>query len=98
MVCNTLVTSAVYIGSNTIEVLATQTNRYKYVVRFEGPGKDENWTVVNWNKIRPDSIIGGWYGKACKKFALAASQIRRFLRWLGYRPGSLVLVNTVPAP
>lgn len=31
-------------GSNIIEVPAAQANRYKYVVRFEGPGKGENWT------------------------------------------------------
>lgn len=63
-------------GSNIIEVQAARANRYKYVVRFEGPGKGENWTVVIWNKIRPDGIIGGWYGKACKKFVLTAGQIR----------------------
>jgi hypothetical protein len=63
-------------GSNIIEVQAAQANRYKYVVRFEGPGKGENWTVVIWNKIGPDGVIGDWYGKACKNFALAAGQIR----------------------
>src|SRR4051794_34032071 len=37
-------------GSNIIEVPAAQAKQYKYVVRFDGPGKGENWTVVIWNK------------------------------------------------
>jgi hypothetical protein len=86
-------------GSNIIEVPAAQANRYKYVVRFEGPGKGENWTVVIWNKIGPDGIIGGWYGKACKKFTLAAGQIRYIAfdedsqgGWAA-APGSLVPID-----
>ena len=86
-------------GSNVIEVPATQAHRYKYVVRFERLGKGDNWTVVIWNKIAPDGTIGGWYGKACKKFALAAGQIR-YIAFNGdsqggwaAAPGSLVPVD-----
>lgn len=86
-------------GSNIIEVPPAQASQYKYVVRFEGRGKAENWTVVVWNKIGPDGIIGGWYGKACKKFTLAAGQIRYIAfdensqgGWAA-APGSLVPVD-----
>jgi hypothetical protein len=85
--------------SNIIKVPATQAKQYKYVVRFDGPGKGENWTVVIWNKIGPDGKIGGWYGKACKKFALAVGQVRYIAfdedsqgGWAA-APGSLIPVD-----
>jgi hypothetical protein len=65
-------------GSNIIEVPGAHANQYKYVVRFEGPEQGEAWTIVIWNKIGPDGTMGGWYGKACKIFALEAGQIRYF--------------------
>ncbi|KAJ5642795.1 Allergen [Penicillium lividum] len=61
-------------GSNIIEVPADKANQYKYVVRFIGPPEGESWSLVIWNKLRPDGIPGGWYGKACKKFIIAAGQ------------------------
>ncbi|KAJ5654795.1 Allergen [Penicillium lividum] len=61
-------------GSNIIEVPADKANQYKYVVRFIGPPEGESWSLVIWNKLGPDGIPGGWYGKACKKFIIAAGQ------------------------
>lgn len=63
-------------GSNIIEVAADQANQYKYVVRFNGPAEGEDWSVVIWNKLGPDGIQGGWYGKACRELILAAGQSR----------------------
>ncbi|KAJ5982648.1 Allergen [Penicillium sp. IBT 35674x] len=63
-------------GSNIIEVPGDKANQYKYVVRFNGPAEGEDWSVVIWNKLGPDGIQGGWYGKACRRFTLAAGQSR----------------------
>ncbi|KAJ5778334.1 Allergen [Penicillium odoratum] len=63
-------------GSNIVEVPANRANQYKYVVRFNGPVGGEDWSVVIWNKLGPDGIQGGWYGKACREFTLAAGQTR----------------------
>lgn len=46
------------------------------MVRFNGPTEGEDWSVVIWNKLGPDGIQGGWYGKACRRFTLAAGQTR----------------------
>ncbi|KAJ5651575.1 Allergen [Penicillium longicatenatum] len=63
-------------GSNIIEVPGDKANQYKYVVRFNGPAEGEGWSVVIWNKLGPDGIQGGWYGKACRRLTLAAGQSR----------------------
>ncbi|KAJ5982787.1 Allergen [Penicillium sp. IBT 35674x] len=63
-------------GSNIIEVPGDKANKYKYVVRFNGPPEGEDWNVVIWNKFGPDGIQGGWYGKACRTFTLAAGHTR----------------------
>lgn len=61
-------------GSNIIEVSEDIADRYKYVAQFNGPIRNEEWTVVIWNKIGPSGVLGGWYGNACERFNLAAGQ------------------------
>lgn len=61
-------------GSNIIEVSEDTADQYKYVAQFIGPTRNEEWTVVLWNKIGPSGVLGGWYGNACGRFTVAAGQ------------------------
>jgi hypothetical protein len=42
---------------------------------LRGP-KSGAWTVAIWNKIGPDGLLDGWYGRACKMFSLAPGETR----------------------
>lgn len=61
-------------GSNIIEVSEDTADQYKYVAQFTGPTRNEEWTVVLWNKIGPSGALGGWYGNACGRFTVTAGQ------------------------
>jgi hypothetical protein len=61
--------------SNIIEVAAVDARKYKYVTQFTA-SKTDRWNVAVWNKVGPDGKLGGWFGEACRSFAVEAGSTR----------------------